>query len=120
MKVVRSTEGAEKVGATFTGHATLRPQLAAQQEGGIKVTMVYFEDGSRTHWHDHPGEQVLYILEGKGRVGDGTEEWVVEPGDIVHTGPGEKHWHGAYPGHSMTHLSITTVGSPAWYQAPED
>ncbi len=119
MKIIRSSEGEKKSGKTFTGSANLQPKLLPQTEGGIKITLVSFEDGARTHWHDHPGEQALYILEGKGRVGDGTAEWVVGPGDIVHTGPGEKHWHGAFPGESMTHISITTVGSPQWYEAPE-
>jgi quercetin dioxygenase-like cupin family protein len=120
MKVIRSTDGETKPGKTFTGPARLQSQLLPQTEGGIKITMVWFEDGARTHWHDHPGEQVLYVLEGKGRVGDGVDEWVIEPGDIVYTGPGEKHWHGAFPGHSMTHISITNVGAPQWYDAPEE
>ncbi len=120
MKVIYSNEGASKPGKTFTGDAELRTQLFPQTEGGIKITMVRFGDGVRTYWHDHPGEQVLYILEGKGRVGDGTNEWVVGPGDIVYIGPGEKHWHGAMPGGAMTHISITTKGEPVWYDAPEE
>lgn len=120
MEVVRSTNGEKRSGTTFTGTAHLQTQLPAQLEGGIQITMVFFEEGSRTHWHEHPGEQVLYILEGKGRVGNNTEEWEVGPGDLVYTGPGERHWHGALPGYSMTHISITTVGSPTWYEAPEE
>lgn len=119
MKVIRSEDGEKRVGSTFTGPAELQFQLLAQTEGGIKVTLVKFQEGSRTHWHEHPGEQVLYILEGKGWVGNNSEEWEVGPGDIVYTGPGEKHWHGASPGESMTHISITNVGSPTWFDAPE-
>ncbi len=119
MKLIRKDEGDDRQGTTFTGQTFLRSMLSEQQQGGIKMTLVRFEDGSLTHWHDHPGEQVLYILSGKGRVGNEATEWEVEPGDVVYTAPGEKHWHGAAPGHSMTHISITTVGSPTWYGAPE-
>lgn len=120
MKVIRSGEGEEKSGKTFTGPAQLSSKLLPQTKGGIGITIVKFEDGARTYWHDHPGEQILYVLEGKGRVGDGSEEWVIEPGDVVYTGPGENHWHGAFPGHSMTHISITNVGAPNWHDSPEE
>jgi quercetin dioxygenase-like cupin family protein len=63
---------------------------------------------------------VLYILEGVGRVGMEGDQYTVHPGDVIHAAPGERHWHGAAPGENMTHISITTVGSPTWYDAPED
>jgi hypothetical protein len=31
----------------------------------------------------------------------------------------ERHWHGAAAGRSMTHLSVTNVGPPEWFEAPE-
>jgi quercetin dioxygenase-like cupin family protein len=120
MKVIRADQGDFKTGSTFTGLAELRDLLPSQTPGGIKIALVHFEDGARTHWHEHPGEQVLYILEGQGRVGDEVDEWTVGPGDVVYTGPGERHWHGANPGQSMTHLSITNVGAPTWYNPPND
>ncbi len=45
---------------------------------------------------------------------DEEKQWAVEPGDVIHIGPGERHWHGAAEGHNMTHISVTTVGSPIW------
>lgn len=120
MKIIRSDEHQSRKGDTFTGDVTLESVLSAQSEGGVSLSIVHFEDGARTNWHEHPGEQVLYILEGEGRVGNGTEEYRVKPGDVIHEGPGEPHWHGAAPGHSMTHISITTKGSPTWYDPPED
>lgn len=120
MKIIRANEGEEREGKTFTGVVQMRPMLASQTEGGISITIVRFENGARTFWHDHPGEQVLYILEGAGRVGAEGEKWEVVPGDIIYTGPGERHWHGAMPGKTMVHISITTVGSPHWHEPPED
>jgi quercetin dioxygenase-like cupin family protein len=120
MKVIHKDEGQVRRGTTFTNTAHLNTLLPAQQEGGLRFILVTFEDGAVTHWHEHPGEQVLYILEGEGRVGNENEIIDVSAGDVVYTGPGEKHWHGAAPGQSMTHISITTVGPPTWYdEAPE-
>ena len=120
MKVFRADQGENRKGSTFTGIAELRDLLPSQTEGGIKLTIVRFEAGARTHWHEHPGEQALYILEGQCRVGNEAAEWLVHPGDVVYIGPGERHWHGAAPGESMTHLSITNVGAPTWYEPPKD
>lgn len=120
MKVVRNNEGKVQEGTTFTNKTTLNRLMPAQREGGIRLSLVTFEDGALTHWHEHPGEQILYILEGEGRIGNGKEEIRVSAGDVVYTAPGEKHWHGAAPGSAMTHISITTVGSPTWFEeAPE-
>ena len=119
MKVVRGEEVNQEQGSTFTGVTRLMRLLGAQQPGGIAVSLVHFADGSRTHWHVHPGEQVLYVLEGEGRVGTADEEMEIGPGDVVYAAPMERHWHGAAAGHSMTHLSVTTVGPPEWFEAPE-
>ncbi len=119
MKIIRSEEGEAHHGNTFTGSVELLRKLSAQKAGGIAVSIVRFEDGARTFWHSHPGEQVLLILEGVGRVGDESEEFTVQAGDIVYTGPGERHWHGAAPGHDMAHVSITTEGPPNWDEPVE-
>jgi len=119
MKVVRGNDAKREQGGTFTGEASLRRLLSAQQAGGMAASVVHFEDGARTHWHTHPGEQILYILEGQGRAGTADEEVIVGPGDVVYAAPMERHWHGAAPGQSMTHLSITNVGPAEWFEAPE-
>jgi quercetin dioxygenase-like cupin family protein len=30
----------------------------------------------------------------------------INPGDVVHFDPGERHWHGAAPTTSVTHIAI--------------
>ena len=115
MKIIKNFEGDPRSSKTISGENSLNHLLTPQQVGGISLSIVRFEKGSLTHWHEHPGEQVLYILEGKGRVGNETEEWIVEPGDVVYTGPGERHWHGAVSDETMVHLSITNIGSPIWF-----
>ncbi len=118
MKLFHPAQAETRKGTTFTGETTLTEMVVPQQPGGVRITLVRFEDGSVTHWHTHPGEQVLYVLEGECRVGNETEELVARPGDVVYTPPNEKHWHGAAPGTRMVHISITTGGSPQWFDAP--
>jgi quercetin dioxygenase-like cupin family protein len=119
MKVIRGNDARTTQTGAFTGQTRLRRLLDVQQQGGMAVSLVSFEDGARTHWHTHPGEQILYILEGQGRAGTAKEEFRLEPGDLVYAPPMERHWHGAAPGQSMTHLSVTTGGAPEWFEAPE-
>ena len=69
---------------------------------------VTFEPGARTAWHSHPRGQILIVTAGTGRVqrwGDPIEE--MRAGDVVRIPAGQKHWHGASPQASMTHIAIT-------------
>jgi len=120
MRLIKASEAPSEKGTTFTGDVTLT-RLLSGAAGSISVSSVRFENGARTNWHEHPGEQVLYIVEGEARAGtaDG-EELRAGPGDIIHLPANQRHWHGAVEGQSMTHLSITTVGPPTWYEPPED
>ena len=66
------------------------------------------EPGARTAWHSHPRGQILIVTAGTGRVqrwGDPMEE--IRAGDVVKIPAGQKHWHGASPRASMTHVAIT-------------
>jgi quercetin dioxygenase-like cupin family protein len=72
-----------------------------------RALKVSFEPGARTAWHTHPRGQVLHILSGVGRVQcAGGPVLTVKPGDTVLFKPDERHWHGAAPGHAMTHLAM--------------
>jgi quercetin dioxygenase-like cupin family protein len=49
----------------------------------------------------------LVVTAGVGRVqrrGGAVED--IRPGNVVWIAPGEKHWHGAAPSTSMTHIAI--------------
>ena len=52
--------------ARFTGRVWLGPGLPST--GGTGMTVVHFSAGARTHWHAHPGGQLLYGVSGRGRV----------------------------------------------------
>ena len=99
----------------FTGRAWFGPLSEPQQEDGLTALGVQFEPGARTHWHHHPGGQVLYVASGAGLVQNSHGETVVmAAGDVVTTPAGEVHWHGATPASPMMHLSLTTHGSTQW------
>lgn len=120
MRLVRAKDVTPVSGSTFTGEVALTRLLDQQTSSGMAVSLVRFADGARTNWHTHPGEQILYVIEGEGRAGTATEEHRLGPGDVVYAAPNERHWHGAAAGHGMVHLSVTTVGSPQWFEAPPE
>jgi quercetin dioxygenase-like cupin family protein len=89
-------------------------------DGTVTLTSVTFTPGSRSHWHRHSAGQLLIVVSGEGWVGDREEgRRVVRVGDMVWTGPGEDHWHGATNGSVLTHLAVT-LGVTHWYDEPVD
>jgi 4-carboxymuconolactone decarboxylase len=92
----------------FTGSARVEMLFEAREGSNASGGSVTFEPGARTAWHSHPGGQILIVTAGTGRVqrwGDPIEE--IRAGDVVRIPAGQKHWHGASPRASMTHLAIT-------------
>ena len=92
----------------FTGGVQVEMLFEAVDPSHASVGLVTFEPGARTAWHSHPRGQILIITAGTGRVqrwGDPIEE--VRTGDVVRIPAGQKHWHGASPQASMTHLAIS-------------
>jgi 4-carboxymuconolactone decarboxylase len=92
----------------FTGDVRVEPLYAAVDPSHSSGGFVTFAAGARTAWHSHPGGQILIVTAGTGRVqvwGQPIEE--IQTGDVVRIPAGVKHWHGASPRASMTHLGIT-------------
>jgi quercetin dioxygenase-like cupin family protein len=91
----------------FTGTVRVDPLFQADAPARVACASVTFEPGARTAWHTHPLGQTLIVTAGLGRVQrwDGPVE-EIRPGDVVWFAPGEKHWHGASPTTSMTHIAI--------------
>jgi 4-carboxymuconolactone decarboxylase len=92
----------------FAGSAQVEMLFEAVDPSHASGGFVTFEPGARTAWHSHPGGQILIVTAGTGRVqrwGDPIEE--IRAGDVVRIPAGQKHWHGASPNASMTHIAIT-------------
>ena len=75
-------------------------------ERDLRLIEVHYRDGGRNRLHTHTTDQILVITEGEGIVATADHENEVSAGDVAYIPAGEKHWHGARPGRSMTHLAI--------------
>jgi quercetin dioxygenase-like cupin family protein len=115
MEVSRAAEGSFDRGGDdrFTGEVWLRSTLIG--EDGTNLGVVHFSPGARTHWHRHPGGQFLFGVSGRGRVRTrGETGHVLEPGDVIHVGPHEWHFHGGTDESPMVHVAVNGGGAPDW------
>lgn len=91
----------------FTGTVRIDPLHEAPAPAHLTCASVTFEPGARTAWHTHPLGQTLIVTSGCGwtKCEDGAKE-EIRAGDVIWCPPGHKHWHGATPTTSMTHIAI--------------
>jgi quercetin dioxygenase-like cupin family protein len=109
MDIKRNGSQPSRIGQAdyFIGTVRIEPLFQAQAPARAVGASVTFATGARTAWHTHPLGQTLIVTAGSGlaqRWGGPIEE--IRPGDVVWFPPGEKHWHGASPTASMTHIAI--------------
>ncbi|MGH7572339.1 MAG: (R)-mandelonitrile lyase [Gemmatimonadota bacterium] len=91
----------------FTGSAIITPLFSATEATRAMGALVTFEPGARTAWHSHPAGQVLIVTSGMGWVQEwGGDRREIDPGDVIWTPPGVKHWHGATATNGMSHIAI--------------
>ncbi len=91
----------------FTGTVRVAPVFQGEDPSCMSCGCVTFDPSARSAWHNHPKGQLLVVQEGSGFV----QEWGkpvqrIKKGDVIWTPPGVKHWHGAAPDSSLTHLAI--------------
>jgi quercetin dioxygenase-like cupin family protein len=101
---VPAQQGAEQY---FTGNVKVQPLFSASEPARMSCGCVTFDPSARSAWHTHPLGQTLVVTSGRGFV----QSWggpirEIKAGDVIWTPPGEKHWHGAAPNSSMTHIAI--------------
>jgi len=104
----------------FTGNVWVK--MLVTDENGVFNTQVYnvvFEPGARTHWHSHPGGQILIVTQGRGFYQErGKPARVLKKGDVVEIPPNVVHWHGAAPDEELVHIGISTqvhLGPAEWF-----
>src|SRR5690606_16133370 len=123
LTIVRAAPPANPASAeNFTGTARVGEFFRGDDPARVYGASVAFEAGARTNWHTHALGQTLIVTAGTGLVqlwGDAVEE--IRTGDVVVIAPGERHWHGASPDASMTHVAISEtpegVPSTEWMEA---
>ena len=91
----------------FTGPARVRSLFDAKAPSHATGGVVIFQPNARSVWHTHPLGQVLVVTEGEGWVQAwGMPVQVMHKGDVVWVPAGVKHWHGASPTSSVTHIAF--------------
>jgi quercetin dioxygenase-like cupin family protein len=91
----------------FTGQVRVDAPFKGTDGARIGGATVTFERGARTAWHTHPLGQTLIVTAGAGYVQqEGQARQLIRPGDTVWIPPQVKHWHGARPDTSMSHIAI--------------
>ena len=119
MKIIKLNDAPseDNVGGIFEGGTVNMKTLIDAEIGAdeIKAAIVTFSPGARTRFHTHDHEQILYILSGKGIVASEHEEYKALPGMVFFVPAGEKHWHGAIPESSFSHLYVYNVNTKTSY-----
>jgi len=114
MKVLRMSAD-QRVPATgdlFVGTVQRQALVGEGDSEKVRVGVVTFNDGAVNKMHSHTFDQVLVITEGEGIVQrEGEPERRVAVGDVIFIPAGERHWHGAAPGKTMSHLTVSTPGT---------
>jgi quercetin dioxygenase-like cupin family protein len=105
----------------FTGDAYADVIYRGEEPSRMRVNMVRFTPGARTAWHSHGLGQTLYIVEGIALVQSrGGHIIEAHPGDVIHTPPGEEHWHGAAPDQFMAHIALWETDDTTWLEQVAD
>jgi len=91
----------------FTGTVRVQSLFDAKEPARSSGGQVTFRPGARSAWHTHPLGQILIVSGGVGWV----QQWggpvqVIRKGDVVWIPAGVKHWHGATPTTTMTHIAF--------------
>lgn len=107
LKRVGSQPSVKGPEAWFTGTVRIDPLNTAPEPSRVSVASVTFEPEARSAWHTHPLGQTLVVTAGCGWTQCEGEPIVeIRAGDVIWCPPGHKHWHGASPTTSMTHIAI--------------
>lgn len=109
MEISRKDEQQSATGPEeyFTGKATITGLFQREAPSRLTGAIVHFEPGARTAWHSHPLGQTLIVTDGVGWTQvEGEEKVEFYEGDILWCPKDKKHWHGATPTESMTHIAL--------------
>jgi quercetin dioxygenase-like cupin family protein len=104
------SQSAPSTNPIFVGAVSIQEVVNEALGELLRVTAVTFEGGAVNRPHRHTTDQVLIATSGTGFVATNDEHHSLEPGDVAFVPLGTRHWHGANPGTTFTHLSILTPG----------
>ncbi|PWV62215.1 cupin domain-containing protein [Plasticicumulans acidivorans] len=111
MTIRRAGSGIVPVAAgMMSGPFLIQSLFPSEAEGEMTALRVFAAPGAVSHWHAHPCGQILFVVDGVGRVQrEGGEISEVRAGDCIWFAANERHWHGAAPGSPFSYLSVQPV-----------
>jgi quercetin dioxygenase-like cupin family protein len=112
VRVTTAAEAAWQPGPAglIKGDARLHLFDIPREETELTAMTVELTDGARSALHSHPRGQILVAVSGLGQVqAEGGEIVELRPGDSFWAPPGERHWHGAAPGHDFSCTTIQPI-----------
>ncbi|WP_413084501.1 cupin domain-containing protein [Thermaerobacter composti] len=77
------------VGNIGSAYSTAQGPVVLGQH--LEFAQVHYQSGKGARPHRHPHEQLIYVVEGQLWARVGEEEFVAEPGDIIHVPPDVEH-----------------------------
>lgn len=108
----------------FNGGVWLKRFVSPADSLDCTIALVTFEPGVRTNWHQHPGGQILMVVEGTGYYQEkGKPRQIIRKGDVIKCPRGVTHWHGASPEGEFAHLVVAPdaeKGEATWLQKVTD
>jgi quercetin dioxygenase-like cupin family protein len=106
MSLVRFDSDAEVIGSTSYSAGT----GPVHRGRAIEVSRLTFDKGRGADVHQHPEEQVMYVLSGRLRVTCGDETYEVEPGEATYNPSNVPH--GVTALDDVVVLSVKTEARP--------
>lgn len=101
----------------FKGAAYLKTLVDADSINPTSIGNVTFEPGARTKWHQHPGGQILLVIDGVGYYQEkGQAKKILKRGDVIKCPANVPHWHGASADSPFVQVAVTNrhLGETIW------
>lgn len=103
----------------FKGTAYLKTLMEADSVNPTSIGNVTFEPGGRTKWHQHPGGQILLVIDGVGYYQEkGQSKRILKRGDVIKCPANIAHWHGASADSHFVQVAVTNrhLGDTVWLE----
>jgi quercetin dioxygenase-like cupin family protein len=99
----------ERGGGLFKGRVTVQSVLDSDSSD-LRTNLINFDEDAVNVFHTHDLDPVLYVTAGEGIIATEKEDIRMTPGTFVVIPAGERHWHGATPDSTFSHIAISMRG----------
>ena len=97
--------------SSFTGEVLIGGYFRRSAPSRVAGAAAVFAPGSRTPWKVNPVGQTVVVTSGVGWAQvEGEPVVEVRAGDFLWFSPGQRHWEGATPDHSMSYVAVQEEG----------